>query len=246
MGAQFGRVKNAQSQEDIVIACLRMGWNDAFKHVTKNVKVEDAGKKEKDWPSQLELSEKKWRQDRAHSEAYDDFICGNILEKKGKIFRTFMDYACAEDTDKKVKIITDNLGDLKKQLKDYKETLGDKQLCFGHFQKMFNMAIKTYACLYLCRDELQLGDSLFYDDIINNIKNADCPIDSIILEKLSGDTRGNYTAQKWSKYGVDKKHPVDDYKNVQSAISKINEGKGKCNLYYDFIAWKRDNKDNED
>ena len=45
MGAQFGRIKNPDaSQNDILVACLRMGWNDAFRHTSENVKQEQIGK----------------------------------------------------------------------------------------------------------------------------------------------------------------------------------------------------------
>ena len=45
MGAQFGRIvwarehkaKNIEnSQNEILIACLRIGWNDAFRHTSEN------------------------------------------------------------------------------------------------------------------------------------------------------------------------------------------------------------------
>ena len=44
MGAQYGRILATNSLQDIdkqkdeiIIACLRMGWNDAFRHVSRNV-----------------------------------------------------------------------------------------------------------------------------------------------------------------------------------------------------------------
>jgi hypothetical protein len=45
MGAQFGRIVWAREQEsenignrqnEILIACLRIGWNDAFRHTSEN------------------------------------------------------------------------------------------------------------------------------------------------------------------------------------------------------------------
>ena len=48
MGAQFGRIKKEKAlQEDIIIACLRMGWNDAFRHTSENTKKEEHNKKKK-------------------------------------------------------------------------------------------------------------------------------------------------------------------------------------------------------
>lgn len=238
MGSQFGRIKKENAtQEDIIIACLRMGWNDAFRHTSENTKKEDCNKNKKDWPSILELSEKEWRTNKEHSKDYDDFICGNILNQN-IVLDTFKNFVCSQSTKTKIDCINNNFTDLKTLFQEYKNTDGDKQLCFGHFQKMFNIAIKLYICLYICRENLKIEDGLFDEEIIKNIKYADCPIDSIILEKLSKETGQDYRTHKWSKYGTFK-HPVEHYKNVQTSISEIDKIKGKCNLYYDFSAWKQ-------
>ena len=48
MGAQFGRIKKKKAmQEDIIIACLRMGWNDAFRHTSENTKKRSITKRKK-------------------------------------------------------------------------------------------------------------------------------------------------------------------------------------------------------
>ena len=91
MGNQFGRVKNAQNKDDIMIACLRMGWSDAFRHISENVIAE--GEKE----SNLDIKEKEWRKVRennkkTHTAVYDDFICGEILSKK-VLLETFKNYS---------------------------------------------------------------------------------------------------------------------------------------------------------
>ena len=68
LGSQFGRVANKNATaEDIMIACLRMGWNDAFRHTSENVKD---GK-----ISVLEECEIDWR--KMKKEAHNDFICDN-------------------------------------------------------------------------------------------------------------------------------------------------------------------------
>ncbi len=235
MGAQFNRVIHAKRQEDIMIACLRMGWNDAFRHTSQNVRIEQDGESKKNAPSVLELKEKEWRCEKKHTDEYDDFICANILSK---IIVIFKDYACAGSTVDKIGIIGDKFEDLKGPFEGYKKTEGDLMLCFGHFQKMFNIAIKLYVCLYLCRKQLGIKDKMFNEDILNNIKNADCPIDSIILDGLAKDSGcKEYRNHKWSKYGTDK-NSTDDYKNVQETISQLEDVKGKSNLFYDFIAWK--------
>lgn len=234
MGSQFGRIKKAQNIEDIIIACLRIGWNDAFRHTSEN--------KKKEGYSILEEEEKKWRKqkngkEKLHEEEYDDFICGNIINE---IVDVFVYYACSTSTDGKIKVVGQGFERLTEIFSKYKETEGKYQLCFGHFQKMFNMALKLYVCLYLCRDDLGISENLFAQHIINNIQNADCPIDSIILDKLSEETTNKeyILEHKWSKYGT-KSYPVEKYKKVQKTISELESVQGKSNLYYDFIAWRQ-------
>lgn len=229
MGSQFGRVIEAQDKKDIIIACLRMGWNDAFRHTSKNI----AEKNEKN-KSILEIKLAEWQ--KTHKEDYDDFICDNILNRE-ILLNVFYDFAKAKETDVKVKVIVDKFFSLQKLFEPYKELDGDKQLCFGHFQKMFNMALKLYLCLYMCKVYLDIDDSLFDEEIIENLKNADCPIDSIILGELEKDTSTKYSDIKWSKFGI-KGYPTD-YIEVQEKISKLNDVKGNSKLYYDFIAWKK-------
>ena len=86
----------------------------------------------------------------------------------------------------------------------------------------------------------QVLEDLIEEQIINNIQNADCPIDSIILDKLSEETKNKeyILDHKWSKYGT-KSYPVEKYNKVQKTISELESVQGKSNLYYDFIAWRQ-------
>ena len=233
MGAQFGRlVKKNVSEEDIIIACLRMGWNDAFRHTSKN---KTSGK-----TTVLEKEEKDWRKNKEHKEPYDDFICEILREPK--LQEAFLEFAKAGSTVDKIGVIKEYEPQLKSLLGEFKETDGDKGLCFGHYQKMFNIAIKLYVCLYLCREWLEIKESAFYKEILQNIHNADCPIDSIILESLAKDTRNKeFTRHKWSRYGTEEP-PYENYKTVQEKISGLKKAKEKSRLYYDFIAWKQQRK----
>lgn len=235
LGAQFGRVKNAGNKDDIVIACLRVGWNDAFRHTSENKKVKDENGKEKS-KSVLEIKSIEWQ--KKHNEDHADFICDEILNND-VLLETFYAFTKATSTEAKIAAIESQFPDLKALFKPYKKTEGDKQLCFGHFQKMFNIAIKVYLCIYMCKYYLGIKSTLFDDDIINNLKNADCPVDSIILNKLSKETtKKEYTNYKWSKFGTEK-HKIDQYREVQQEISGLNKQKGKSNLYYDFVSWNK-------
>ena len=227
MGSQFGRVVNeAATPSDLIIACLRLGWNDAFRHTSENAK--ENGK------SVLETCEVEWRKKKnLHKEPYDDFICGNILNQT-VLLDAFLAFACAATPADKVRVIESSYTHLENLFSPYKATGGDHGLCFGHFQKMFNIALKLYICLYFCRDYLDINEALFDENILNNMQNADCPIDSIILGKLDDQ---KYRSHKWSKYGT-QKHPTDGYTDAQKAISALTDA-DKSNLYYDFVAWKR-------
>ena len=112
----------------------------------------------------------------------------------------------------------------------------DKALCFGHFQKMFNMALKFYLCLYISKEYLELDESFFDKRIIENMKNADCPMDSIILKRLDKKQRSDgkkYSDIKWSKMDV----KDGSYMEVQNAIDNIDKKKYKSRLSFDFKEW---------
>lgn len=227
MGAQFKRIKNANDGDDITVACLRLGWNDAFRHTSENIKNDDK--------IVLDVKSAEWN--REHKEPYDDYIC-NVLGNK-TVLNIFYNYAIAENAKEKEKAVTDRFDELKAVFGEIKKLDGNRQLCFGHFQKMFNIAIKLYLCLYMCRGFLEIDDNLFCNEIIENLKKADCPVDSIILDRLKEKTSnkeyGNY---KWSKFGTNE-HSTNEYIAVQEEISKLKDVQGKSNLYYDFIAWER-------
>ena len=144
MGSQFARVKKAENKKDIIIACLRMGWNDAFRHTSKNVKEGNQ--------TVLEIESASW--DKERHEKYDDYICSVLGQEQ--FLDIFLKYARANGTKNKIDVIEKGFETLKEQLKHIKETSGDKQLCFGHFQKMFNIALKLYLCLYMWQGYLSI------------------------------------------------------------------------------------------
>lgn len=225
MGSQFARVKKAENKKDIIIACLRMGWNDAFRHTSKNVKEGNQ--------TVLEIESASW--DKERHEKYDDYICSVLGQEQ--FLDIFLKYARANGTKNKIDVIEKGFETLKEQLKHIKETSGDKQLCFGHFQKMFNIALKLYLCLYMCQGYLSINRECFDDEIIANLATADCPIDSIILNKLSKKTcNQKFANYKWSKFGTEK-CSIDYYEETQKEISKWTNG--SSNLYFDFSEWEK-------
>lgn len=248
-GAQFGRIMWAKAQgcfsEDIqdeaLVACLRLGWNDAFRHVSENApnmdkNVKEYKKQEKYKSKFLKLFRGKIKKEEKNSD-FDDYFCNEVVSQK-ELLNIFKRYAKA-GADDKSNIIEKEMGAIRELFKNVKRLDGERALSFGHMQKMFNMAVKLYLCLYACRDELGLAEELFIKEIVEKFKEAHCPVDSIILGEIDQnemcslgegqpykELSGEY---KWSR--LNKK----GYDIIQGKIAeKCN---GKSNLFYDFENW---------
>lgn len=252
MGAQFGRIVWAREhksaslgnrQNEILVACLRIGWNDAFRHTSEN---EDGINDTKESKGAVSTYKKQEEYETTLLKLYR----GNITEKKAtadfddyfseivkKLLDVFCEYAKAH-TNKHL-IIDSHWAEIEDCFRGVKKLNGDKKLSFGHIQKMFNIAIKLYLCLFVCREELDLDDNIFVADIVNNFANADCPLDSIILGKLEqvemqkngiGATyTTKYDGYTWSQLNS------SDYSDIQDSIK--NESGGNSNLWFDFDNW---------
>lgn len=257
MGAQFTKLKEAQAkaEEDnkldeackiLIVACLRVAWNDAFRHVTKNV----------------ENLENKFKKNGEFSDtSFDRYVCEEILNDD-LIINTFKKYINAETTEKKITVLCD--ADKERKLAKKFETIkiidetNDKALCFGHFQKLFNMAVKLYICLYIMQDELGLNfmsESTKYADP-KNFANADCPVDRYILQRLDEiiseenisvpykelkERRPDY--KKFADISWSKLKSEDDmkvYEVIQNTIKELCNS-NECNLIFDFKNWKTNN-----
>ena len=225
-GTRYDMVKNAKSMNEVIIVCLRCGWNDAFRHVSRNKK--DLGK--------LNV---------------EQCILDEILRSE-EFYNIFLEYAKSRTTDDKVSIINDSFKTLKRRIEKVKN-VDDKDypLSFGHIQKIFNIAIKLYFCLYALKDEIDIK-APFCEEILHD--NQDCPIDSIILDKLDKEIdnkgaeeinklRGDCPKKKfaglvWSGLGrhdpEDRKYKIENYKNAQKAMRELGYKNGLC---FDFDNW---------
>ena len=253
MGAQFGRIVWARehkaenienSQNEILIACLRIGWNDAFRHTSENEAgindtkgskgaVSTYTKKDKYKMPLLRLLLGKITSCTIGAD-FDDYFSDRVISKKAflDIFKEYAITATNKET-----IITSHWAAIQSLFKGVKKLTGSKALSLGHIQKMFNIALKLYLCLFMCREYLNINVDLFYSEIIDNLATADCPIDSIILKKLSEKTRNRKFAEyKWSKFGTEK-CSIDYYEETQKEISKWTNG--SSNLYFDFSEWEK-------
>ncbi len=243
LGSQYGRISQTIAKKDpkqLIIACLRLGWNDAFRHVSENQKGVAAKIKQ-----YLEYGKKQERENeyrllrgkiknKSGREDFDDYYA-SILDDN-HIIDIFTAYASATSTNAKCIIITNNIKTLETKLKAVK-----KKIRFGHIQKLFNIAVKLYLCLYRCKDYLGLNDSHFVTKITAAFQYADCPIDSIILdrfeqtkmkEKNIGDSyQLTYPNITWSN--LDSEKDIETYKKIQESF----RADGKSSLYFDFSEW---------
>ena len=164
MGAQFGRILwardhasdcLAEGQDEMLMACLRMGWNDAFRHTSKNEKgvndekiglltikgeVSTYQKKDKYKKSKFKLLRGKIKSVLAAGE-FDDFFTDQVLSQK-EFLDIFKEYASTQGP--KDAVITSNFPQLQRCFAGVKKLTGKQALSFGHIQKLFNIAIKLY------------------------------------------------------------------------------------------------------
>ena len=237
LGNQYNAIVHANEEKDIIVACLRLGWNDAFRHVTKN----------KD-----ENMDKYVSNQLGYSENYDSYIKKEILRDR-IVLDAFKEYVQATKTDDKVQVLTDRISlNLLDKFSTVKMTTGDKRLCFGHLQKMFNIAIKMYLCVYMLREYIPLKEEIqehWFEssELVDCLQYADCPVDSIILDTLGSKVSKTDKEEgkkiksiTWSKIGTEPSKSVQDYIDVQRDMQKQLEKskyKGCCNLKYDFLNW---------
>ncbi len=243
MAGQYSALLDAMDQKSrkgVMAVCLRLGWNDAFKHVSENKdKLTDTQKL-------------------------------NAVEHACKALVTyFEEYAKQVSTESRVKYINECLKETEfvaifEQIK--KVDSETYPLCLGHVQKMFNIAIKLLLCLIVSAEHataigmcVKLGKCKENDVILNDgllsyanfpfaFETADCPIDHIILERMDAyktspspeifgpKKRKKYASIVWSKMG--KQEDEKNYNSAQSKIALIHKGTTKSNLCFDFENWK--------
>lgn len=155
-GSEFNLItskdKDQQEHEDkIITSCLCLGWNDGFKRTLKNRPNVNIERKDK----------------------VNAFINSGAID----VFRT---YANAATPEEKADILIKFQPEMEKEIRPFKKIDENERLSLGILQKIFNIAVKLYYCIYLYRDFLDL------DGIVKeyNFEKADCPIDNLILDKL--------------------------------------------------------------
>ena len=182
---------NKNNVDEIIVTCLRLGWNDAFRHVSENTtffKSQNDTKK-----AQMIIN-----------------VCISIVDD-------FKKYMLLTTTQARVQYIDglfqNNNSSFRNKFSSVKvinPLQSDKALCFGHIQKMFNMAVKLLFCLVHSAEHasslvsqninVKLGKDPNGNDILltsNNWWNdkdfdvfrdpnfsGDCPIDSFILKEI--------------------------------------------------------------
>lgn len=231
----------------LVQVCLRLAWNDAFRHVTKN---------QDDYEQIIKDSKHK---------TFDEYVYNEILSND-IVVNTFKEYIKAKNTEDKVNVLLNanqnsELARVFETIKIINSNQTDKALCFGHFQKLYNMAVKYYICLYMLRgkDILDL-EFMVHSSYANPdyFKYADCPIDNYILKSLDKidsvnnikyiDSLNNECKSNFKKFEkivwsqLKDEEGAQIYIFLQKTIRKFLEHdentKNKSNLYFDFANWK--------
>ena len=248
MANQYTSLVNAihkKETDNVIVACLRLGWNDAFKHVSENTQAFNS-LNDKDKDSQ-------------------------VNDACGKLVKFFNDYASQKNSRDRFDKINDFLKinaflGIFSSIKNIHSST--YPLCLGHIQKMFNIAIKLLVCLItsaehsaVCGITVKLGEVngtavhltdcdktgrclLSYDNFPYEFDTADCPIDHIILTSIQNrrtSTSSPFGHKKydeivWSKMGG--KEDPKNYLVAQSEIVAIQADPGKSNLCFDFENWK--------
>ena len=241
MGNQYGKLVEGMRtgcKLEPAIACLRLGWNDAFRHTSENT----------DEANKLSDKEKQQRM---------ECICDQLTKEFGE-------YTRLQSTEARHAYIHQKMEDPKflEKFASFKVVEGsDKALSFGHIQKMFNIAVKLYLCLKICADSAPSPIILEYgttpdENVVLNAKmlellsgedvTADCPIDHYILETIDqrlSDTGACRTSKvstkKFANIPWSKLRGKDDqtYIEIQKEIAALQKNTAKSNLCFDFEGW---------
>ena len=184
LGDEFEKVKKQQSEDEIILSCLCLGWNDAFRRTLKNKKGVDIDRKVK-------------------VKIFTDHKCIN----------RFRESASATTSAAKADILEEIRDDMAGDISLYKEG----KFTIGLAQKIFNIAVKLYVCIYLFSDVLGVKNVVkkyAFDE-------ADCPLDGKILNELKRRVREG----SWSRLN-DKKEYIDIQDSIQGD-----------RLLYEFLTW---------
>lgn len=271
MANQYDRLIEAIAKNDpdlIIAVCLRLGWNDAFKHVSEN--VGDAKMlnfcNAKNWIGTVfSKRQNKFNTIKKLNDEEKDNLIFEICKTLVPDFKCYAKCSNTASREAKLKALVSD-PTFTAKFEAYKLTNSKKYpLCEGHIQKMFNMAIKLLLCLVMSAEfaetnrlTVRLGKdsngnfvNLTGKDWWKHIFNeetfdADCPLDSKILDKIQEKRvapnhiipslkKNNFTNIVWSKLG--KGEALANYSVAQNEIRQIYSGTGKCNLCFDFENW---------
>lgn len=146
----------------------------------------------------------------------------NVKIKPADVLKTinainvFREYANSRTPAAKAAI----LDGIKSAMKDALDTLKADNVTLGVLQKLFNMAVKYYICLFVLAKPSPNGLLRRYA-----FNCADCPLDEAILKSLG-------IHKSWSKLD-----DTDIYIAIQKKIRTKLQGT-TCALVYDFDNWQ--------
>lgn len=199
-GSSGNSTKNIATDDDIIKACLCAACGPAFSHVTKN-------------------KSKKGVFINAKGVDYE-----KLFDSNPNIYKIFEEFCNAMTSNDKANVIVSNISWLNSILgivKCYTR--------FGHYQKLFNVALKLYICVYAFRAVLKISNPMCTKITRSALDVADCPIDSKIRDVLVN----RYGFSGFSKIVWSRMSPKE-YLDMQDAIRNIRSG---SNLLFDFKEW---------
>ena len=269
MANQYDRLIEAIAKNDpdlIIAVCLRLGWNDAFKHVSENIDDTNmlASCKTNNWIGTVfSKRQNKLASIKKLNDEEKDNLMFEICKTLVPDFKSYVNCSNTNTRESKLKtLISDPL--FTNKFESYKLINSKKHpLCEGHVQKMFNMAIKLLLCLIMSAEFaktnqpniclgkdsngnfVNLTDNNWWKNIFCEENfDADCPLDSKILDKIQEKkVTSKPNIHNHSKFTeivwskLGNSEPLANYSVAQNEIEQIQSGTGKCNLCFDFENW---------
>lgn len=228
--------------DDVIKFCFReMFGNISFGYLEKAMKAKAEPKEiqknvqyaclRKAWPDAMLRAKNK------HSGNIDESKTDDIIKDCNPVFEKVLDEYSNEE---KFDFLWELYSSEDAEIRNIKNKICEikKEFTFGRFQKLFNMAVKYYACVCEFKDRLGLGELKIF-----SLCHANCPVDSIIAKKIKKKKNSidlpikykNFLKKEitWSTMDYD---DHEDYILIQEIIQLFVPE--LPNLAFDFKEWQ--------
>lgn len=237
-GNQFINLKEASNIDDVINACVERAFVSSFRETAINIYHSTGPDFDKSslnfWEKYISLSSvsrkgvKITDKDKKNYKiAFNYFLSEKITKQASNIIK---DILKAE-----INITQEKINDFYKnnfKTEEFYRFKDKNSFNFGLAQKIINMAIKFLYCY--SKDNAFHKEKLGIETSIKkfNFKNADCPIDTQIINKIKKFVLNFHIKHVWSKM------ENEEYELCQETIDEINKKSGKSyRLQFDFDNW---------